>query len=180
MEDFKDLLSSIENGELEKVKEYLENYPDAINMRDDGDEGESPLHTAAMNGHPDIVKLLIESGAEVNSLANFGRTPLHWAAWNGFSDVTKLLIENGAIVNAKVTGMSTVSVASGGPPTSEVGSTALHYASYEGHEEVCKILIENGADVNIKTNEGWTPLHRAKFGDHENIVKLIEEHGGTE
>ena len=72
------------------------------------------LHFAVKNGHIEIVKLLIEKGAEINLKDKKGRVyfkiikitiikqiPLHFATSNGYIEIIKLLIENGADINLK-------------------------------------------------------------------------------
>jgi hypothetical protein len=41
--------------------------------------GTSPLHLAALNGHMEVAELLIAKGADVNAMGGYGRTPLDWA-----------------------------------------------------------------------------------------------------
>mmetsp|Transcript_30139 Transcript_30139/g.96965 ORF Transcript_30139/g.96965 Transcript_30139/m.96965 type:complete len:204 (+) Transcript_30139:1056-1667(+) len=64
----------------------------------------APLHYAALNGHLEIVKILIEKGVNVSARDDWDRTPLHWAAYNGHVEVAKELIANGANVMAKTKG----------------------------------------------------------------------------
>jgi len=52
-----------------------------VNYRDE--YGFTPLHQAAINGHPQVVQALIEKGADVNVEDNNGFTPLHQAAMYG-------------------------------------------------------------------------------------------------
>ncbi|MCR9235008.1 MAG: ankyrin repeat domain-containing protein [bacterium] len=59
-------------------------------------QGWTPLHKAARKGYLDIVKLLIQAGADVNSIDNIGSTPLDHAATFGFSDVANFLIKHHA------------------------------------------------------------------------------------
>ena len=58
-----------------------------------------PLHYAFGGRHYDIVKLLIDHGANVDAEAS-GYTPLHNAAYRGSLEITKLLIVKGANINA--------------------------------------------------------------------------------
>ena len=57
---------------------------------------------AAWKGHTDIVKLLIENGADVNEKNALGWTPLGSAAYFGYTDVVKLLIEKGADIDVSL------------------------------------------------------------------------------
>ena len=54
------------------------------------------MHIAAYFGHVEIVKLLLERGANPNAKNNIGRTPLHYAAQEGCVDVVRVLLERGA------------------------------------------------------------------------------------
>jgi ankyrin repeat protein len=62
--------------------------------------GETALHLAAGEGHLEIVKLLLEHGADVNAKTAY-ETALHLAAGEGHLEIVKLLLEHGADVNAK-------------------------------------------------------------------------------
>jgi hypothetical protein len=59
------------------------------------------LHWAAMEGHTELAKGLIEAGADVNAQDKYKWTPLHYAAMNNRIETAKMLIEAGADVNAK-------------------------------------------------------------------------------
>ena len=60
------------------------------------------LILAAESGHCEMVRLLIESGADVNAARSDGYTALMCAAQNGHSECAKLLIDAGANVNVSV------------------------------------------------------------------------------
>ena len=53
--------------------------------------GETALHAAARNGHLDVVRLLLDSGAQKNVTSKAGATALHVAAQKGHSQVVQLL-----------------------------------------------------------------------------------------
>ncbi|XP_013391239.1 ankyrin repeat domain-containing protein 50 [Lingula anatina] len=108
-----------------------------------------------------MVKLLLDSGAEVNAGNRYGRTPLHEAAQAGHKDMVELLLERGADPNI----------------TNEDGSTPLHLAACKGHEDNVKLLLDHGADPNITDKYGWAPLHWAAEKGHEDITKLFLERG---
>ena len=86
-----------------------------------------PLHAAALNGHIEVAKFLVEQHAEVDTTHKDGLTPLHTAAQNGHIEVVKFLVEQHADVNAK----------------DQDGWTPLHTAAqnYQGTEELMMTII---------------------------------------
>lgn len=95
---------SCDKGNYEQAKKLIEE--EGYDVNDQDNAGNTALHEAALNGHLDIVKLLIENGADVNmqSFEMFKDTPLIDASANGHLDVVKYLLSHGAdptICNAK-------------------------------------------------------------------------------
>jgi ankyrin repeat protein len=122
-----------------------------------GVKGFTPLHFACQNGHEEIVKILIDKGADVNQATEKGFTPFYIACQNGHEEIVKLLIDMGADVSQ----------------TTKDGCTPLYMACQNGHEEIVKLLIDMGADVSQTTKDGCNPLHVASAEGHEEVVKLL-------
>jgi ankyrin repeat protein len=109
----------------------------------------------------EVIRSLVEHGADAAAQDNNGLTPLHLASSWGHIELACLLVERGADVTAQ----------------SKHGLTPLHLALQHGHVEVARFLAEHGADVTTRHNNGLTPLHLASFlGDME-FVQLILRHG---
>jgi len=70
--------------------------------------GGSPLNYAAFGGHVDVVRMLLERGADVGSKDSTGTAALWRAAAGGHDSVVTLLLEHGADVNTKDEGKSGV------------------------------------------------------------------------
>ncbi len=60
-----------------------------------------PLHTAAREGHYNVVRLLLDRGADVNAFTMMHWSVLHLATFNGREEITRLLLERGADVHAQ-------------------------------------------------------------------------------
>jgi ankyrin repeat protein len=78
MTDLDMLVEAAQHGDLERVKSLLDQDHQLARERDES--GATALHNAALNGHRQIVELLVERGANVNSRdSQFGATPAGWA-----------------------------------------------------------------------------------------------------
>lgn len=110
----------------------------------------------------DVMKLLLNSEADVNGKDEDGHVPLHVSADFGHTSVLKLLVNFGACVNAK----------------SKNGNAALHYAVFENNVENAKFLISVGANVNLKNDSMETPLLMATFKDMS-IIKILINAGAN-
>ena len=120
--------------------------------------GETALATAAGLGYVEIVRLLLDRGAEINVRNSKGMTPLLMAAHGGRTEIVSMLIKAGADVDT---------------PEREYGFTPLIVASSKGHAETVEALLDAGADENIRANNGLTALQLARDSGHEAVVKLL-------
>ncbi|KJP87631.1 hypothetical protein AK88_02659 [Plasmodium fragile] len=93
------LCRHVVQANLQYIKSALKNNPYLVNKRNS--DGLCALHYACDRGYLDIVKVLIEYGADVNADDSFGDTALHIAAYSGKTDIIKYLTSVGADVNRK-------------------------------------------------------------------------------
>jgi ankyrin repeat protein len=110
-----------------------------------------PILEAAAKGHTDVIRLLLENGANINQEAENHQNALILASKNGQEAAVRMLIEAGACVNND-------------------GMTPIQVASREGHKGIVEMLIQAGADVNL----GYQPaLYCASEGGHEDVVQTL-------
>ncbi|KAJ8128503.1 hypothetical protein O1611_g5132 [Lasiodiplodia mahajangana] len=139
----------------------------------------TPLFYAAMNGHTNIVKTLIEHNADVETEDLSGATPLSVAADNGHTAVVELLIAKNESSNylEKRAGPSKTPLHIITRKRQLISKTALHSAAAEGHEAIVELLLSKGALINALDEVKRTPLHLAAGCGHEAVVKLLLSKG---
>ncbi len=73
-----ELIDAVKRGDIDRVARVLDADGNLVGQRDEN--GATALHYAALGGHRQIVKLLVERGADVNCAdTEFGATPTGWA-----------------------------------------------------------------------------------------------------
>ena len=108
----------------------------------------SPLSWAAWRGNVDVVRLLLDHGADKETQdSEYGQSSLSWAAERGNVDVVRLLLDRGADKETR---------------DSEWGRSPLSWAARRGNVDVVRLLLDRGADIETCDNTGRTPLSWAE------------------
>jgi uncharacterized protein len=118
-------------------------------------DGQTTFLRAALSGDIEVMRLLLEYGANPNLAVSLGTTPLMAAAginWipgqtyshteQDYMEAVKLCLERGADVNA----------------SNSLGFTAMHGAANRGWESIIQILADRGSKLEPKDKEGRTPM----------------------
>ena len=131
--------------------------------------GVTLLMQASFRGDLDIVKLLLNKGANVNLKNSYGESALAWAARGRHPEIVDVLLERGGDVDTR----------------EESGRTPLMDAAGTGDLDVVTYLLGKGASVNAKDSNGTTPLMFAAGGywwlharaNRRRIFGLLVRHG---
>ena len=177
-------------GDLPRALQLLEDgapidSPDAANQR-------TPLIKAAMKGHTEVVKLLLERGASPAYRDSAGRTAKDWAVKQGHAatkEAFSQLLPGSNPAETDPQGMALCTAAlEGDVPTvlqlleagapidfPEYGTkrTPLINAAMKGHTEVVTLLLARGAAPASKDVSGWTALHWATKEGHTATVTSL-------
>jgi ankyrin repeat protein len=146
------------DGMVEEARALIGKGVD-VNAPVDPVAGYIPLHLAVKYGHEAIVRLLLDSGADINCASTKSKqTPLHLAAKHGHTAIAAALLDKGANVDAQA----------GWPPK----YTPLDLAAQYGHSGVTNILLARGASIR-RGKHCVVPLNLAAQHGHLDVVNTI-------
>lgn len=127
----------------------------------------TPVHYAAQNGWSEVLKILLENGANASPKSapkDREWTPIHYAAKSGHLEIVKILISNRVDKEIKTS----------------FGLTPLLVGAEFGHAEIVKFLLEERAEKNVKTipdNHCMNALHYAAVGGFADVVQILLDAG---
>ncbi|MBN2444357.1 MAG: ankyrin repeat domain-containing protein [Spirochaetales bacterium] len=181
----KQLINAIWGKDLQKVVAAFEkgawaNPPEGKDI---------PIFIAARMGSVQIVRFLIEQGADVNAKDSTDLTPLSQACGGSYPEVAKLLMDNGAVADSNVFMAASIhqhpeimkllhkeKLKQGSPRLRKKGpGPDLIRAASKGDSDGVKKALEAGADVNSRDDDGASGLYWACRKGHVDIVKLLVE-----
>ncbi|KAG4261690.1 hypothetical protein FPRO03_11707 [Fusarium proliferatum] len=116
---------------------------------------------AALYGHTDMIKYLLEQGLEIEAEGQFG-TPLRSACLMNHRSTVEELLKRGAKIN-----------------TEERKGNALYVAAAKGHVDIVRILLDEDADLHQKTGSCGTALHAAAYHGHRKVVEMLLDAGAN-
>ena len=196
-----EFFEAIRRGDTAVVTHLLGRDPDFARVADG--LGKTGLHWAAETDQPEVARLLIDAGAEIEARTTWGASPLDWAATMGSRQVAEVLLTRGAsgltlVVAAGLGKIDQVRAAieSGAdlsgqrrraapeapndhwPADSahilgDLISDAMYAAARNGHTAVVEYLLSKGAVVDAKGVFGATALHWAALNGHRRTVDLL-------
>jgi ankyrin repeat protein len=152
-----DLFEASALGDVDRVTELVASNPAAV--ADRSTDGFTPLHLAAYFGKTDVVRALLDGGADRDALGTgwMRGTALHSAVSARHADVVAILLDGGADPNARQAG----------------GWTPLHGAAHNGDHGTTELLLAHGADPSAVDDDGRSALdHANERGDASTIAAI--------
>jgi ankyrin repeat protein len=146
--------------------------------------GATPLMRAARAGDHQVIRLLLEKGANAKAVTKQGNNALMFAGGIGYRDKNTRGAESDALESVKVLMAAGLDL----NQTNTTGENVLHGAALRGADTIVQFLIDQGMDVNATSKQGYTPLDVALGKTvvqqlpvpQESTVALLKKLGGTE
>jgi len=189
----KSIHEAVCDGNLQLVKSLLDENPALVNQ--DDEHQWRPIFHAGLRQHFDIVKLLIDFGADLSAHDGY---VLHYAGEiPGNSRIVELLVQYGALEShakpkseearqfmaavflsneCRVAAMLRTYPKLVGERYAR-GDTALHHACRNGDLGVVRILVSAGADINCLSDECHFPLYCAAGHCHADTTDFLLKNG---
>jgi ankyrin repeat protein len=134
-----------------------------VNYQISGFNNATPLHLALRGGNQDVVRMLMNCGADPDILCSNNHTPVHWAALRGNLQNLKIMETYGAKLSIRT--------------NDKCGYQPIHLAAGCGHTALVQWFLNNGAAVECPTNYGFTPLHLAAANGRTETAQLLLQRG---
>ncbi|VDI46316.1 Hypothetical predicted protein [Mytilus galloprovincialis] len=151
---------------------------------------QSSVMIASEHGHEEIVRMLLDRGADLKAIDRYGQSSLMKACTHGYIGIVKMLVDRGADCNkCDSLGQSPVMIACEHGYTEIVkflldkradfndfdnrSQSSISKACEHGHTEIVKILIDRGANLNKSDNVGTSPLIMACKQGKTEIVRML-------
>ena len=179
-----------------RVVEYL--LDKGANLKTATNDGATALHRAAECGDVDVLKLLVDKGADVDAQRKNpfgGQSPLASAVVFGHGTAVRYLLSKGAKANIGDAGLSRAvfqgnveivkALLEAGVEVKNRGNQAfpgfggfepilaLACFSYNADPQIVRMLLDRGADPTAKSQQGQTPLELARERGYEDVARLL-------
>jgi ankyrin repeat protein/mRNA-degrading endonuclease RelE of RelBE toxin-antitoxin system len=155
------LLAACVAGKMQQVRRLLKDGADPNSMYAVNEMGSTPLHIATSHDSLEMVKLLVEHGADMEARDHQGNTPFFFACVPKENSIMEYMLDQGANINMRTA----------------QGGTALGMACYNGDLKKVTLLLNKGVDINLANNQGKTALHAACKNKTPQIVNLLLARG---
>ena len=185
-----------DNTDLEKIKAFIKAGADVHSI--ESEYQATPLHFAMAKNNVELVKIIVEAGADINFQNSHKTAPIHTGIYNDSLESIKFLIERGADVNLfQMDGLTSLHCAvirnnfelvkilvEAGADVNVFDNnfahqgTALHWAATLNNIKIAEFLLEMGADVNAKNSFDNTPLNWAMKNGNREMLEMFEKRGG--
>ncbi|XP_050428286.1 serine/threonine-protein phosphatase 6 regulatory ankyrin repeat subunit A isoform X2 [Adelges cooleyi] len=188
------LLLAVEAGNQSMCRELLSTQA-AEQLKYKTKSGDMAIHLAAKRKDMDMIKILIDYGAGVDSKNGQGQTSLHIAAADGDENLVKyfysvranasitdnqdrtpmhLAAENG---HANIIELLTDKFRASILERTKDGSTLMHIASLNGHTDCAMMLFKKGVYLHMPNKSGARSIHTAARYGHVGIINTLLQKG---
>lgn len=166
-----ELVATIRIGDADALDQSIAGHSsllERVPVTGTPDDDYTPLGLAVRAGRVDLVRRLLDAGADPGGVIGLMRgTLVHEASYHGHGDVVRLLTQH-----RSADGAPSIDLDAQGPYN---GFTALHDAVWHGHHDAAQALIDAGARLDIRTHAGTTPRDLAILYGYDDLARTLAE-----
>ncbi|XP_021964204.1 E3 ubiquitin-protein ligase mib1 isoform X3 [Folsomia candida] len=145
------------NGDFQKCEELLKRGDCEVNCTF---SGHTAMQAASQNGHLDVIRILLNHGADPEVEDKDGDRAVHHAAFGDEPLVIEMMAQSGADLNAR----------------NKRRQTALHIGVNKGHLGVVRTLLRLGCHPSLQDLEGDSPIHDSVSKKRDDMLSLLLDH----
>jgi uncharacterized protein len=148
-----DLHLAVYQGDKQKVESLLKTY----DINSTTKVGLMPLHIAIKKRDIDLIKFLLDQGADIEAQDDKGFSPLYYSVVMNHIPIATLLLSQGANPNTK----------------NNIGNTPVHQMAHKNRTEMFELFTSYGVKVDIENNFGMKPINFAIEAGNNGMIILI-------
>ncbi|KAG8199145.1 hypothetical protein JTE90_015980 [Oedothorax gibbosus] len=159
------------------------------------EEGDTAMHIATRRKNGELLRLLLNSGGNVDAQNNEGQTPLHIACSHGDVEILKVFFQFRANANindnedrtplhlAAEKGYSTIVETLADKFKASIfkrtkdGRTLMHIASESGHQETALVFLKKGVPLHMSNKTGTKAIHTAAAHGFVEVIRNLLDKG---
>ncbi|XP_046552968.1 putative ankyrin repeat protein RF_0381 [Haliotis rubra] len=129
-----------------------------------GENGETPVMVAAVNGQKKVFDLLVQKGCDLSVRDDYGNNILHAASVGGDVQIVEYLLSRDYLLSRNIIHIDSIN---------DRGWTPVMLAAANGQQDVFDLLVKNECDLKVSTEDNINILHAASYGGSVQIVEGI-------
>ncbi|WP_207462902.1 ankyrin repeat domain-containing protein [Azospirillum sp. SYSU D00513] len=162
---------AVSEGDVAETRRLIDAGEDVnarVPMVGSFDDNYTPLAVAARDGHVEIIRLLLEAGANPRgSVGLYSGTALHEACYFGHSAAIEVMCQGHEQADKRSDELDVQGALN--------GFTPLHDAVWHGHIDAVAALVDAGARLDIRNHAGLTPREMAVHYGYDALARLLAD-----
>lgn len=184
----REFFDAVAEGRTDDVRRLVNEAPELLQAYDDQCFGATPITRVCFSGDMEMLKLLVERGADVNRRSDWNMgpwSPLHSAVFDRKIEIAEFLLANGAVMDVHAAaGLGRVDdvvrlLDEAPERVIEPGGDGCHPLHFADSVEVAEVLLERGADIEARCLDHHSTPVQYLADRREMVARFLFSKGAT-